>query len=129
PEEGGAASRPRAWPVIKAAFRHSGFWLLNLGFLSCGFQLAFLGAHLPAYLNDAGFEPAAGVHAIAIIALANAAGTYAFGRLGDLYRRKYLLAALYAVRTVAMLAFVLLPLSETGLYLFATVMGATWLGI
>jgi MFS family permease len=117
-----------AAPALRAALRHSGFWLLNAGFISCGFQLAFLGVHLPAYLRDAGLSTQSGVNAIALIALANAMGTYACGRLGDLYRRKYLLAALYAVRTLAMVAFVLLPLSETGLYLFATVMGATWLG-
>lgn len=114
--------------VVRAAFGHSGFWLLNLGFVSCGFQLAFLGAHLPAYLRDAGLDPSAGVNAIAIIALANALGTYVCGHLGDLYRRKYLLAGLYTVRTAAMLVFMALPLSSASLYAFALVMGATWLG-
>lgn len=117
-----------AGTVLRAALGHSGFWLLNLGFVSCGFQLAFLGIHLPAYLRDAGLPPSAGVHAIALIALANAAGTYAFGRLGDVYRRKYLLSLLYALRTLAMALFVLLPLSEATLYGFALAMGATWLG-
>jgi MFS family permease len=125
-----AASQPHASAarVIRAAFGHSGFWLLNLGFVSCGFQLAFLGAHLPAYLRDAGMTPSAGVNAIAIIALANVVGTYACGRLGDLYRRKFLLSGLYTVRTAAMLLFLALPLSDLSLYVFAAVMGATWLG-
>jgi MFS family permease len=125
-----AASQPHASAarVIGAAFGHSGFWLLNLGFVSCGFQLAFLGAHLPAYLRDAGMTPSAGVNAIAIIALANVVGTYACGRLGDLYRRKFLLSGLYTVRTAAMLLFLALPLSDLSLYVFAAVMGATWLG-
>jgi MFS family permease len=114
--------------AIRAALGHSGFWLLNLGFISCGFQLAFLGVHLPAYLRDAGMPLRAGVDAIALIALANAVGTFACGKLGDLYRRKYLLSGLYAVRTLAMVAFVAVPLSSTSLYLFAVVMGATWLG-
>ena len=77
-------------PTVRAAMRHSGFWLLNLGFISCGFQLAFLGVHLPAYLRDVGMPVSAGVNAIALIALANAFGTFACGKLGDLYRRKYL---------------------------------------
>jgi MFS family permease len=121
---GGAA----AAPAVRAALRHSGFWLLNLGFISCGFQLAFLGVHLPAYLRDAGMPARSGVVAIALIAGANAVGTCVCGRLGDLYRRKHLLAGVYALRTGAMLAFVMLPLSDLSLYAFALVMGATWLG-
>ncbi len=118
----------RAGPAVRAALGHSGFWMLNLGFVSCGFQLSFLGVHLPAYLRDAGLAADAGVNAIALIALANAFGTYAFGRLGDLYRRKYLLSGLYALRTLAMVVFIALPLGPANLYLFALLMGATWLG-
>ncbi len=124
----GSATVPAVGPVVRVALGHSGFWLLNLGFVSCGFQLAFLGVHLPAYLRDSGIDASAGVNAIAIIALANAFGTFYCGKLGDLYRRKYVLAILYAVRTVAMIAFVALPLSHISLYVFALVMGATWLG-
>ena len=127
-QPGPAEAAASARATVGAALRHSGFWLLNLGFLSCGFQLAFLGAHLPAYLTDAGLGAAAGVKAIALIAAANAVGTYVCGRLGDLYRRKYLLAGLYAVRTVAMGLFVAVPVSPGSLYAFALVMGATWLG-
>lgn len=123
-----AGAAPDVGAVVRAALRHSGFWLLNLGFISCGFQLAFLGAHLPAYLRDAGLDTSAGVNAIAIIALANAVGTYVCGRLGDFYRKKYLLSLVYGVRTLAMVAFVTLPLGTTSLYVFALVMGATWLG-
>ncbi|MBL8380751.1 MAG: MFS transporter [Burkholderiales bacterium] len=114
--------------VVRAALAHRGFWLLNLGFISCGFQLSFLGIHLPAYFRDAGFETAVGVNVIALIALSNAVGTYFCGRLGDLYRRKYLLSAVYALRTLAMIVFVALPLSPASAYLFAMVMGITWLG-
>ena len=128
PEEKTDHPRPKAGPVIGAALHHSGFWLLNLGFVSCGFQLAFLGAHLPAYLRDSGMSVSMGVHAIAIIALANAAGTYVCGRLVDAYRPKYLLSGLYTLRTAAMVAFVALPLSPATLYTFALVMGLTWLG-
>lgn len=123
-----AADVPRAGAVIAAAWRHGGFWLLNLGFVACGFQLAFLATHIPAYLRDSGMGTQAGVNAIAIIALANAAGTYGFGRLGDAYRSKYVLSALYAVRTLSMIVFLALPLSTVSLYGFALVIGATWLG-
>lgn len=125
---GGAPAVQSAAPAVRAAMGHSGFWLLNLGFISCGFQLSFLGVHLPAYLRDAGMPVSAGVNAIAIIALANAFGTYACGKLGDFYRRKYLLSGLYAVRTLAMVAFIAVPLSPASLYAFSLVMGATWLG-
>jgi MFS family permease len=124
-----AGAQPSALvPAMKQALSHSGFWLLNLGFVSCGFQLAFLGVHLPAYLKDAGLPAEVAVSALAIIALANAIGTYVCGRLGDLYRRKYLLAIVYTIRTAAMVAFVALPVSAASVYAFALVMGATWLG-
>lgn len=123
-----AASAPRAAPVVRAALGHSGFWLLNLGFVSCGFQLAFLGVHLPAYLRDSGIEASAAVNAFAIIALSNAFGTFYCGKLGDIYRRKYVLSIIYTLRTVAMIAFIALPLSPASLYAFAFIMGATWLG-
>ncbi len=114
---------------MREAFRHSGFWLLNLGFLACGFQLAFIANHLPAYLRDKGMQPAEGMAALAIIALANIAGTYWFGVLGERHSRKYLLAnGIYLVRTAAMALFVLLPLSAATLYGFAAVMGFLWLG-
>ncbi|MGQ3052968.1 MAG: MFS transporter [Roseateles sp.] len=114
--------------ALKEAFSHSGFWLLNLGFVACGFQLAFIATHLPAYLLDKGMAPAHAVTALALIALANVLGTYAFGLLGARHRRKYLLAGIYLLRAVAMALFVLLPLSPVSLYLFAAVMGFLWLG-
>jgi MFS family permease len=110
------------------ALRHRGFWLVNLGFLSCGFQLAFLAVHLPAYLLDQGLSARDGVACIALIAFFNTIGTYLWGRLGDTFRRKYLLAILYAIRTGAMILFVALPLSPWTVYGFAIVMGSTWLG-
>ena len=122
----GPAQSMRA--VIREAFAHRGFRLLNLGFLACGFQLAFIASHLPAYLLDRGLSAADGVAALAIVALANVAGTYCCGRLGGVYRRKRLLAALYLVRAGAMAAFVLLPATPWSVWLFAAVMGFLWLG-
>ncbi|HEX8606709.1 MAG TPA: MFS transporter [Pseudoduganella sp.] len=141
-----AFALPLAWPLddrhaqmperqaqsmrsaIREALSHRGFWLLNLGFLACGFQLAFLAGHFPAFLMDRGFPPRTAVVALAIIALANVAGSYLCGQLGGLYRRKHLLAYLYIVRSGAMLAFALLPVSAASVYVFSFVMGLTWLG-
>ncbi|WP_454758056.1 MFS transporter [Cupriavidus campinensis] len=125
---GAGGAQPPLLGAVREAFRHSGFWLLNLGFLACGFQLAFIANHLPAYLRDKGMQPSEGMAALAIIALANIAGTYWFGVLGGRHSRKYLLAGIYLVRTAAMALFVLLPLSAATLYGFAAVMGFLWLG-
>lgn len=114
--------------ALREAFRHPGFWMLNLGFLACGFQLAFIATHLPAYLLDQGMGPAHAVTALALIALTNVLGTYGCGLLGASRSRKKLLAGIYLLRTAAMALFVLLPLTPTSLYVFAAVMGFVWLG-
>lgn len=126
----GAAGRS-AQPMgaaIRQALGHRGFWLLNLGFLACGFQLAFIASHLPAYLLDKGASAQLAVTGLAVIALTNIVGTFACARLGDLYRRKNLLAGVYLVRTGAMALFVLLPVSNTSVIIFCGVMGLLWLG-
>ncbi|MGH8815041.1 MAG: MFS transporter [Achromobacter pestifer] len=114
--------------AIREAFAQPGFWLLNLGFLACGFQLAFIGTHLPAYLMDKGLRAADAVAALAIIALTNVMGTYVCGVLGTRHRRKYLLAGIYLLRTAAIALFLLLPLSTWTVYAFAAIMGFVWLG-
>lgn len=114
--------------AIVEALRHRGFWLLNLGFLACGFQLAFIGSHLPAYLLDQGLQSRAAVIALSLIALANTGGTFLCSYLGGFYRRKYLLSGIYLVRALAMTLFVLLPLTELSVYVFSFVMGLVWLG-
>jgi MFS family permease len=114
--------------ALAEAFAHKGFWLLNLGFLACGFQLAFIAGHLPAYLMDKGMSGRSAVIALSLIALANIAGTYYSGILGMKYRRKHLLAYNYLARSVAIGAFTILPLSEWTLYGFSIVMGLLWLG-
>ncbi|WP_373377020.1 MFS transporter [Cupriavidus nantongensis] len=122
-----AAGQPLS-AAVREAFGHSGFWLLNLGFLACGFQLAFIASHLPAYLLDRGMRPADGMAALAIIALANVAGVYVCGLLGGRHSKKYLLAGIYLARTAAMALFLLLPLSPATLYAFSAAMGLLWLG-
>lgn len=114
--------------AIREALSHRGFWLLNFGFLACGFQLAFIAGHLPAYLLDRGLSGRSAVIALSVIALANVAGTYLCGVLGMKYRRKHLLAYIYLFRSVVMGVFVMLPLSEWTVYPFAFFMGLVWLG-
>ncbi|WP_213954367.1 MFS transporter [Variovorax sp. dw_954] len=114
--------------AVQEALQHPGFWLLNAGFVACGFQLAFIGTHLPAYLLGRGLRASDAVAGLAIIALANTVGTFACGYLGDFYRRKYLLSGIYLARSTAMAAFFLLPLSAASLYVFCAVMGLLWLG-
>lgn len=123
----GVAGQPLG-AAVREAFGHSGFWLLNLGFLACGFQLAFIASHLPAYLLDRGMRPADGMAALAIIALANVAGVYACGLMGGRHSKKYLLAGIYLARTAVMALFLLLPLSPATLYAFSAAMGFLWLG-
>jgi MFS family permease len=124
--EPGPAQSMRA--AIAEAFSHRGFWLLNMGFLACGFQLAFIGTHLPAYLLDHGLQPRTAVIALSLVALANIAGTYLCGHLGGLYRRKNLLGAIYLIRSLAIALFMLRPPSEASVYAFSLVMGLVWLG-
>lgn len=114
--------------ALTEAFRHRGFWLLNLGFLACGFQLAFIASHLPAYLLDKGMSGNMAVAGLAVIALSNVVGTYCFGVLGGQFPRKYLLSGIYLVRSLVMALFVLMPLSTWSLYLFCAAMGFIWLG-
>lgn len=113
---------------MKEALSHRGFWLLNVGFFSCGFQLAFIGTHMPAWLLDQGMSARQASMALAIIALANTVGMFLCGYAGGFLRRKYLLSGIYFVRAGAMALFVTLSLTPASLYVFAFVMGLTWLG-
>ena len=86
--------------LLSQAGRHSGYLLLNAGFFVCGFHVAFIATHLPAYLGDHGLPEMAAAAALALIGLFNMAGSYLFGRLGDRYRKKYLLSFLYFARAL-----------------------------
>ncbi|WP_194723817.1 MFS transporter [Noviherbaspirillum malthae] len=114
--------------VLRAASFHKGFWMLGIGFLACGFQLAFIATHLPAYLLDKGLNGRSAMIALSLIAMANVAGTYVFGLLGARLSKPHLLAGIYLVRSAAIAAFVLAPISEASLYVFAVTMGFLWLG-
>lgn len=125
---GATAAPQRMRQAVSQALRQRDFWLLSLGFFTCGFQLSFVSFHLPAYLSDHGFAVRTGTTALALITLANIVGIYACGRLGDRFRPRTVLTLLYLVRAVAFVGFIVAPLSVGSLYAFAIVMGLTWLG-
>jgi MFS family permease len=113
--------------AIKEAFRYPSFQWLTAGYFVCGFQVVFIGIHLPAYLKDHGMDPGVAVAALALVGLFNVFGTYAAGLLGARYPKKYLLSSIYLLRAVVIGLFLLLPLSPWSVYLFAAAMGLLWL--
>jgi predicted MFS family arabinose efflux permease len=114
--------------ALAEAAAHRGFWLLTASFFVCGFQTIFVMTHLPAYLADRGMSAQQGMTALAVIGLFNIVGSYAAGALGGRYSKKLLLAGMYVVRALAIGLFLAAPLSAASTYLFAAVMGLTWLG-
>lgn len=114
--------------ALAEAGRHVGFWLLTGSFLVCGFQTIFIMVHLPAYLVDRGLGGEHAMGALATIGLFNIVGSFAAGALGARFSRKWLLFWVYAVRAVAIALFVSLPVTLATTYVFAAVMGFTWLG-
>ncbi len=114
--------------ALAEAMAHRGFWLLSASFFVCGFQTIFVMTHLPAYLVDQGLAAAVGMSALATIGLFNIFGSYAAGALGGRYSKKWILAWIYVARAIAIALFVAVPLSLPSIYLFAAVLGFTWLG-
>jgi MFS family permease len=114
--------------ALKEAATHRGFWLLTLSFLVCGFQTIFIMVHLPAYLMDQGLTAAHGMTALALVGFFNIVGSYLCGLLGGRFSKKYLLSIMYAVRGVAIVVFICLPVTVASTYVFAAVMGLLWLG-
>ncbi len=114
--------------ALREALSHRGYKMLTVGFFVCGFHVVFIAVHLPAYLNDLGFSPKLGATALTLIGLTNIIGTYTWGHMGGLFRRKRALSLLYALRSLILLGFILLPKSEVTVIAFAICMGATWLG-
>ena len=114
--------------VIAQALRHRHYVLLNLGFFVCGFHIAFVGTHLPAYLVDRGLGAGVGAQALALIGLFNIAGSYLFGAWGAKRSKPRLLGALYFGRAAAIAVFLMLPTTPASVALFAATFGFLWLG-
>ena len=121
------AFQQSAGAAMREALRHRGYMLLTLGFFVCGFQVVFVGVHLPAYLADKGMPPHVAVTALALVGLFNIVGTYTTGWLGSRMPRRYILSAIYFARAIVFALFFLLPISPVSVYAFAVALGLLWL--
>jgi len=125
---GTAAKRPQSFrEALSEAFGHQSYVLLVLGFFTCGFHIAFITVHLPPYLVDRGLDVSWGGWVLAFIGLFNIFGAVAAGLLGSRFPKRYLLSIIYALRAVAIAAFVLAPMSPASALIFGAVMGVLWL--
>lgn len=113
--------------ALKEALAYPSFRWLMAGYFVCGFQVVFIGVHMPSYLKDKGLSPDVATTALALIGLFNVFGTYTAGVLGQKWAKRHILAGIYFARSVAIVAFLLAPLSPMSVYLFSAVMGFLWL--
>jgi len=113
--------------ALREAAGHPSFLLLTAGYFVCGFQVVFIGVHLPSFLRDKGLSPDVAMTALALIGLFNVFGTYLAGALGQRVPKRYLLSAIYFSRSVAILTFISLPVTAPSVFVFASVMGFLWL--
>lgn len=113
--------------ALAEAFRYPSFQLLMAGYFVCGFQVVFIGVHMPSYLKDKGLSPQVASYALALIGLFNVFGTYIAGSLGQRLAKRKILAFIYLGRSVAIAAFLWTPLSPMSVYIFSAVIGLLWL--
>jgi MFS family permease len=113
--------------ALREAFAYPSFQLLMAGYFVCGFQVVFIGVHMPSYLKDQGLTPNVATTALALIGLFNVFGTYAAGVIGQRWPKKYLLSSIYILRSVAIVIFLAAPLTPWSVYIFSAVMGLLWL--
>ncbi|MBK9360811.1 MAG: MFS transporter [Rubrivivax sp.] len=123
----GSGPRQTVRAALREAFAYPSFRWLTAGYFVCGFQVVFIGVHMPSYLKDQGLTPEVATTSLALIGLFNVFGTYAVGVLGQRLAKRYILAAIYALRGVAITLFVLAPLTPWSVYLFSAVIGLLWL--
>src|SRR5260221_178780 len=114
--------------ALREAMAHRGYLFMTLAFFACGFHLAFITTHLPAYLQLCGGAPGVAPSALGLIGLVNAVGSYMFGLLGARYSPKHLLPLIYLLRTLIIVSFLLVPISAASTLVFAAAMGFLWLG-
>jgi MFS family permease len=113
--------------ALREAFKYPSFQLLMAGYFVCGFQVVFIGVHMPSYLKDKGLSPMVASYALALIGLFNVFGTYIAGSLGQRLAKRKILASIYLGRAVAIAVFLWAPLTPMSVYIFASVMGLLWL--
>ena len=126
----GGAAPVRDQSIVQAlreAFKYPSFQLLMAGYFVCGFQVVFIGVHMPSYLKDKGLSPEVASYSLALIGLFNVFGTYIAGSLGQRLAKRKILAFIYLSRAAAIAVFLWAPLSPLSVYIFASVMGLLWL--
>ncbi|MEY3462031.1 MAG: hypothetical protein RLZZ03_1684 [Pseudomonadota bacterium] len=126
----GAAPVKREQTIAQAlmeAFKYPSFQLLMAGYFVCGFQVVFIGVHMPSYLRDKSMPPEVASYALALIGLFNVFGTYAAGALGQRMPKKNILAGIYFGRALVIAIFIAAPLTPLSVYIFSAVMGTLWL--
>ena len=131
PGAGKAAGEPHSdqslGQALGEAMSHRGYVLLTVGFFVCGFHVAFIAVHFPAYVTDLGLRPQVGAYALALVGLFNILGSFTSGAVGQRFSKKTSLSAIYFGRAVVITALLMAPASELTIYLFATAMGLLWL--
>ena len=113
--------------ALREAFAYPSFLMLMAGYFVCGFQVVFIGVHMPSYIKDKGLTPDAATYALALIGLFNVFGTYIAGTMGQRIARRKILAFIYLARAVAIVAFLTAPISSLSVYMFSATMGLLWL--
>ena len=124
---GEPASDQTLGQALGEAMGHRGYVLLTTGFFVCGFHVAFITVHFPAYVTDIGLSPQTGAYALSIVGLLNIVGSFVSGAAGQRFSKKMSLSFIYFGRAVAITALVMAPVSELTIYLFAAAMGLLWL--
>ena len=113
--------------ILKLASGERSFWLLTAGFFVCGFHVAFISVHMPAFLSDQGLPPETGAWSLALIGLFNVIGSFTAGILGGRFPMKYLLSILYTLRAITIVLFISFPITVPSVVLFSIAMGLLWL--
>ncbi len=114
--------------ALSEALNYPSFLLLTAGFFVCGFHIAAVAIHLPAFLGDKGFSPGLGAIALTVVGAANILGTYLCGRVGDVMPKRLALAFIYLARGAIFVALIYAPLTEMTVLIFAFLLGLLWLG-
>jgi MFS family permease len=127
-DAGPVAERQNLGAALREASATPSFWFLNAGFFVCGFHVAFISTHLPLQIAGASLAPIVGAVALALIGAFNFIASYGVGYLGGIYPKRYLLAAIYGLRALVFVGFLLAPMTPLSIYVFAAAIGLLWLG-
>ncbi|WP_371377609.1 MFS transporter [Thalassotalea aquiviva] len=114
--------------AMQQAFKHKGYWLIHAGFFVCGFHVMFIATHLPSYLADLNLPASSAAMALAYVGVFNIFGSYFWGIMGDKFSKRHVMSVLYLTRTLVILGFISLPVTESSASLFGAAIGFCWLG-